>query len=61
MVDSQDAENVRQRRSCCAQSLHVPQGYASVSSLAVALLDSLFEHPATCPGVDETHDVTTSY
>jgi|CXWL01.1.fsa_nt_gi hypothetical protein len=29
MVDSQDAENVRQRRSCCAQSLHVPQGYAS--------------------------------
>jgi hypothetical protein len=31
------------------------------SSLAAALLDGLFEHPESCPGVGETHDVRTPW
>mgnify|MGYP001582117684 CR=1 FL=1 len=42
----QDAETVRQRRSRIVQILNVPQRVRLRSSLAVALLDSLFEHPA---------------
>ena len=33
-------------------------GTRFASSLAAALLDGLFEPPASCHGVDETHDVT---
>jgi hypothetical protein len=43
---SQDAEKVRQRRSRFAQILNVPQRVRLRSSLAAALLDGLFEHPA---------------
>jgi len=43
---SQDAEKVRQRRSRFAQILNVPQRVRLQSSLAAALLDGLFEHPA---------------
>ena len=42
----QDAEKVRQRRSRLAQRLHVPNRVRIASSLAAALLDGLFEHPA---------------
>jgi len=42
----QDAEKARQRRSRIAQILNVPQRVRLRSSLAAALLDSLFEHPA---------------
>ena len=41
----QDAEKVRQRRSRIAQRLNVPKR-PPASSLAAALLDGLFEHPA---------------
>jgi len=43
---SQDAETVRQRRSRFVQILNVLQRVRFRSSLAAALLDSLFEHPA---------------
>jgi hypothetical protein len=43
----QDAEKVCQRRSRIVQILNVPQRVRFRSSLAAALLDSLFEHPAT--------------
>jgi hypothetical protein len=43
---NQDAEKVRQRRSRFAQILNVPQRVRLRSSLAAALLGSLFEHPA---------------
>jgi hypothetical protein len=43
---SQDAEKFRQRRSRFAQILNVPQRVRFRSSLAAALLDGLFEHPA---------------
>ena len=42
----QDAETVRQRRSRIVQILNVPQRVRLRSSLAAALLDGLFEHPA---------------
>ena len=42
----QDAETVRQQRSRFVQTLNVPQRVRFRSSLATALLDSLFEHPA---------------
>ena len=42
----QDAEKVCQRRSRIVQILNVPQRVRFRSSLAAALLDSLFEHPA---------------
>jgi hypothetical protein len=42
----QDAEKTRQRRSRIVQILNVPQRVRLRSSLAAALLDSLFEHPA---------------
>ena len=42
----QDAEKVRQHRSRIVQILNVPQRVRLRSSLAAALLDSLFEHPA---------------
>jgi hypothetical protein len=46
----QDAEKVRQRRSRIVQTLHVPQRVRVGPSLAAALLDDLFEHPArSCP------------
>jgi hypothetical protein len=44
----QDAETVRQRRSRVVQILNVPQRVRLRSSLAAALLDGLFEHPAQC-------------
>jgi hypothetical protein len=44
----QDAEKGRQRRSRIVQILNVPQRVRFRSSLAAALLDSLFEHPAGC-------------
>ena len=43
---SQDAQKVCQRRSRFAQILNVPQRVRLRSSLAAALLDGLFEHPA---------------
>jgi hypothetical protein len=46
----QDAEKARQRRSRIAQRLNVPKRTASASSLAAALLDGLFEHPAGYSG-----------
>ena len=42
----QDAEKVRQHRSRVAQILNVPQRVRLRSSLAAALLNGLFEHPA---------------
>src|SRR4029077_17273967 len=42
----QDAEKGRQRRSRIVQILNVPQRVRLRSSLAAALLNSLFEHPA---------------
>jgi hypothetical protein len=42
----QAAEKVRQRRSRIVQILNVPRRVRLRSSLAVALLDELFEHPA---------------
>jgi hypothetical protein len=42
----QAAEKVRQRRSRIVQILNVPQRVRLRSSLAAALLDGLFEHPA---------------
>ena len=42
----QDAEKVRQRRSRRAQRLNVPNRVRLASSLAAALQDGLFEHPA---------------
>jgi hypothetical protein len=50
---AEDAEKVRQRRSRFAQRLPVPNRVRIASSLAAALLDDLFEHPAgvfsSCP------------
>jgi hypothetical protein len=43
----QNAEKDRQRRSRIVQILNVPQRVRLRSSLAAALLDSLFEHSAT--------------
>jgi hypothetical protein len=42
----QDAEKARQRRSRIVQILNVPQRVRLESSLAAALLNKLFEHPA---------------
>src|SRR5205809_3853061 len=42
----QDAEKVRQLRSRIVQSLNVPPRIRLSPSLAAALLDGLFEHPA---------------
>ncbi len=42
----QETENVPQRRSRIANSLNVPQRVRLGSSLAVVLLDDLFESPA---------------
>src|SRR5712692_167500 len=42
----QDAEKVRQQRSRIVQPLNVPQRVRLGPSLAAALLDGLFEHPA---------------
>jgi hypothetical protein len=42
----QDVEKVRQLRSRIVQSLNVPLKVRLGPSLAAALLDSLFEHPA---------------
>jgi hypothetical protein len=42
----QDAEKVRHRRSRIVQTLNVPQRVRLGPSLAAALLDGLFEHPA---------------
>jgi hypothetical protein len=42
----QDAEKVRQRRSRIVQTLNVPQRVRLGPSLAAALLNGLFEHPA---------------
>ena len=44
----QDAEKIRQRRSRIVQTLNVPQRLRLEPSLAAALLDGLFEHPAVC-------------
>ena len=41
-----DAKKVRQRRSRIVQILNVPQRVRLRSSLAAALLNGLFEHPA---------------
>ena len=49
-MGNQDAEKVRQLRSRIVQTLNVPRGYVLRSSLAAALLDGLFEHPA-CPQI----------
>jgi hypothetical protein len=46
IFDWQDAEKVRQRRSRIVQILNVPQRVRLRSSLAAALLNGLFEHPA---------------
>ncbi|MFZ3013577.1 MAG: hypothetical protein WA045_07715 [Nitrospira sp.] len=46
MIASQDAEKDRQRRSRIAQRLNVRPKVRFASSLAAALLDSLFAHPA---------------
>ena len=43
---SQAVETVRQRRSRIVQTLNVPQRVRLGPSLAAALLDGLFEHPA---------------
>jgi hypothetical protein len=47
-MSEQDAEKVRQRRSRIVQRLNVPKRVRLASSLAAALLDGLFEHPARC-------------
>ena len=44
--ECQDVENARQRRSRFARTLNVPQRVRLGPSLAAALLDSHFEHPA---------------
>src|SRR3990167_6264326 len=44
--DQQDAEKDRQRRSRVAQRLNVRHRVRFASSLAAALLDGLFAHPA---------------
>ena len=43
---TQNAETVCQQRSRLAQTLNVPQRVRLGPSLAAALLDNLFEHPA---------------
>ena len=43
---AQDAEKARQLRSRIVQTLNVPQRVRLGPSLAAALLDGLFEHPA---------------
>ena len=52
-MEQQDAEKVCQHRSRVVQTLNVPQRVRLGSSLAAALLNSLFEHPArvvsSCP------------
>ena len=48
----QDAEKVRQQRSRIVQTLNVPQRVRLGPSLAAALLDELFEHPAGSCSVD---------
>ena len=42
----QDAEKLRQRRSRIVQILNVPERVRLRSSLAAALPDEIFEHPA---------------
>jgi hypothetical protein len=46
----QDVEKVHQLRSRLAQRLNVRNKVRFVSSLAAALLNGLFEHPAGCSG-----------
>ena len=46
LVDSRNAEKVRQWRSHLESILNVAKGYASGAFMAAALLDKLFEHPA---------------
>jgi hypothetical protein len=46
MIAQQDAEKDRQRRSRIAQRLNVRPRVRFASSLAAALLDGLFAHPA---------------
>ena len=43
----QGDETSRQRRSRIAQTLNVPQRVRLSHSLTAALLDDLFDHPAT--------------
>jgi hypothetical protein len=50
MGHGQDAEKIRQRRSRIVQTLNVPPRVRLGSSLAAALLDSLFEQPAGFAG-----------
>jgi hypothetical protein len=45
-VFEQDAEKIRQPRSRIVKTLNVPQRVRLGPSLAAALLDELFEHPA---------------
>jgi len=44
----QDAEKILQRRSRFVQIFNVPQRVRLGTSLAAALLEGLFEHPAPC-------------
>ena len=58
----QDAEKVRQRRSRIVQTLNVPERVRLGPSLAAALLDELFEHPAgTIPCVPHIRAVEFSF
>jgi hypothetical protein len=54
IVTQQDVEKIRQQRSRIVQTLNVPLRVRLGPSLAAALLDGLFEHPAgvfsSCPG-----------
>src|SRR6266705_2206215 len=57
----QDVEKVPQRRSRIVQTLNVPQRVCLGPSLAAALLDELFEHPAgSCPVVPDMRTIEFS-
>ena len=57
----QDAEKVRQQRSRIAQRLNVRQRVRFASSLAAALLDSLFAHPASHSDADMARELIAAY
>ncbi|MEK7350632.1 MAG: hypothetical protein AAB177_07135 [Nitrospirota bacterium] len=61
IVTQQDVEKIRQQRSRIVQTLNVPLRVRLGPSLAAALLDGLFEHPAgvfsSCPGREAIDDL----
>jgi len=57
----QDAEKVPQRRSRFAQKLNVSKRTPLASSLAAALLGSLFDHPASRSCASTIPSITVAF